>query len=60
MNNRAEGKPRFGMEFPEGGNVNRNIYAAPGSTEVLGAQLKCTHYEEKAGQTLSVAPFPEL
>lgn len=48
------------MAFPEGGNVNGSIYAAPGSFEVLGVQLKCTHYEEKAGQTGSVAPFPEL
>lgn len=37
----AEGKPKSSMALPEGGNTNERIYAALGSTEGLGAHLKC-------------------
>jgi len=49
----TEGEPTDSTALSEGGNTNRNIYAAPGSTEGLGALLtfvhQCMQYEKQTG-----------
>jgi len=39
----AVGKPRVVMASPEGGNLSRNIYTAPGSMEGSEAYMKCLY-----------------